>query len=214
MIVASEPLADVKRRAAVDYVLPKVRRYVVEHGADATMDQLAGASGVSRRTLFRLFDTRERLIVEAFAVGMDSYFDNLPRYDRRGDVEEWLRATCVSAHQSSAVYGPGYWELTSRPDLPPDLAMLERRRLDLRRAAMGEIAQTLWTALGADREPPDLVVAVVGAHLSPHFTAAVMTDVGGTWEIAAELAHNAILGVVREQVATDRSTRGGQRSPS
>lgn len=189
MAVRPGSTAGVKRQA-VDQILARARRHVVEHGADATMEALADAAGVSRRTLFRLFETREQLIVDAFAAGMDEYFSELPRFD--GDLERWLRDTCDAVHRRNSVYGPGYWELTSRADLPPDLAALEQRRRRLRRQAMTGIAATAWEATGEDGGPPHGLVSVVGAHLSPHFTAAVMTDVGGKWQAAADLSFVAI----------------------
>jgi AcrR family transcriptional regulator len=63
-------LADVKRDAANEHILTAARRWVLANGLDATMDQLGVAAGVSRRTLFRLFGTRDQLLASAFAAGM------------------------------------------------------------------------------------------------------------------------------------------------
>jgi AcrR family transcriptional regulator len=183
-------IAATKRQAAAEHVLAATRKLVGARGLDVTMDDLADASGVSRRTLFRHFDTRERLIAAAFASGMQRYGAELPDYD--GDWRAWLRATCDAAHRMNASYGPGYWELTSRADLPSELAEVERRRRKARRAAMGRIADTLWQATGGAGEAPEALVTSVGAHLSAHFTAAVVTDVGERWQTAAGLAFDAI----------------------
>ncbi|SEO82372.1 TetR/AcrR family transcriptional regulator [Trujillonella endophytica] len=184
-------LADAKRRAAEQHVLDAVRRHVVRHGLDATMEELAAASGLSRRTLFRMFASRERLIGAAFEAGFADLAQELPAYD--GDLERWVAALCRTAHQLNASHGPGYWEFTSRADLPAELAASQHQRRLLQRATARDLADTMWRAAGRDGAPADTLVACVGAHLSAHFTAAVTTDLGSTWEAAAEIAARAVL---------------------
>src|SRR5699024_7099656 len=123
----STSLANTKRRAAVDHVLAAARRVVLRGGLDATMDELADAAGVSRRTLFRMFGSRERLLATAFEAGIIDYRQQLPVYDG-GDVDTWLQSACEAAHRMNATIGPGFFELASRADLPPDLAAAERQR--------------------------------------------------------------------------------------
>ena len=72
------PFAEAKRQAAMEHVLTATRRLAVARGLDITMDQIAAAAGVSRRTLFRLFDSRERLIGVVFAAGMANYNTTCP----------------------------------------------------------------------------------------------------------------------------------------
>lgn len=194
MPVTTRPLAEVKRQAALEHVLTAARRYVIENSVDATMDQLAEASGVSRRTLFRLFGTREKLIASAFQAAMTHYLRSLPPF--RGDVDQWLRATCDAAHRMNASIGPGYWEMAARTDLPPDLATFQ---LSTRRGwndRIIEIAATLWHEQGHRGPPPDALLTTVGAHLSSHFTAAVIIDAGRDWQTASALAHAAITGTI------------------
>jgi AcrR family transcriptional regulator len=195
MSTTDEAVRDAKRRAAADHVLDATRRLVGREGLDVTMHQIAEASGVSRRTLFRHFETRERLVAAALASGMRRYGEQLPPL--ADDWRSWLRATCRTAHRINDSYGPGYWELTTRRDLVPDLAAVEQRRRRARRGAMTRIADTLWSAAGGSGRTPARVVAAVGAHLSAHFTAAVTTDVDSTATVAAELAEAAILDALR-----------------
>jgi AcrR family transcriptional regulator len=183
-------IADAKRQATVDRVLAATRQLMMARGLDVTMDEIAEAAGVGRRTLFRHFESRERLIADAFDDGVQRYGERLPTF--QGDWRTWLRGLCDEAHRMQAGYGAGYWELTSRTDLPKELAAVERRRRVRRRQAMTHIARQLWHEAGGRGEPPATVVAGVGAHLSARFTAAVTNDVGQTWTVAADLAYAAI----------------------
>ena len=184
------PFAEVKRRAATDHVLAAVRLLALTKGLDVTMDELAACSGASRRTLFRHFTTRDKLLAAAFETGIVDYRRQLPAYD--GDRDSWLRATCDTAHRMNATVGAGLFELASRRDLSPELATVEAKRLREFRAAMTNVSQTLWRATGHDDRPPQLLHAAVCAHLSPHFTAALAIDAGQTWSAAADLAYRAI----------------------
>lgn len=184
-------MAEAKRQATVEHILLLARRSVLQNGLDVTMDQLADVTGVSRRTLFRLFETREKLVGAAFEAGMAGYLRQLPDY-QGADPDSWLRDTCTTAHRMNSTIGPGFFELASRRDLPADLAVAERRRRNDLRAAMTEITRTLWRTAGGGGEPPAALDTTVTAHLSPYFTAALVVDAGRDWQAAADLAYRAI----------------------
>jgi AcrR family transcriptional regulator len=202
VMATAAPLADAKRQAATLHILTAARHFVVANGLDVTMDQIANASGVSRTTLFRLFGSRDQLIADSFAAAFEDYGSELPAYDADGDVETWLRATCDATHRMNARFGPGYWELTSRPDLSPPLAAIERTRSRRSRVTMAEIAGHLWRAQGSSGAVPAALTATVAAHLSAYFTAAVVTDTGYKWNVASDLAFEAITCVL-QRVSAD-----------
>jgi AcrR family transcriptional regulator len=201
---ATAALGEVKRQAAVDHILAAARTYVLANGLDATMDDLAEATGVSRRTLFRHFVSREKLLAAAFEAGIVNYREQLPKYD--GDLAAWLRATCVAAHRMNATIGPGFFDLASRSDLAPELAAAEERRRSELREAMAQTAQTLWSAAGRRGSAPRAVIVAVSAHLSPHFTAALMIDGGESWGVAADLAFAAIMGTLEGKAISAKSS--------
>jgi AcrR family transcriptional regulator len=192
--ITSPTLVDAKRQATIDVVLAATRHLLMARGLDVTMDEIAEAAGVSRRTLFRHFESRERLVAESLEAGIQLYGELLPLFE--GDWKAWLRALCDAAHKTQAGYGPGYWELISRTDLPAEIAAVEERRGVRRRSAMERIARHLWQEAGGTGDPPPMIVAAVGAHLSARFTAAVTNDVGQPWKMAADLAYSAICALV------------------
>jgi hypothetical protein len=61
---------------------------------------------------------------------------------------------------------------------------------------MAEIAGHLWRARGGRGAVPSVLTATIAAHLSAYFTAAVLTDTGETWNVASDLAFEAILCVL------------------
>lgn len=183
-------LSEVKRIAVMDHVLACARRLVLQAGLDVTMDQIAEVSGVSRRTLFRHFDTREKLLAAAFSAGMADYRAQLPRFD--GDRAAWLRETCFTVHRLNSTIGPGFFELASRTDLAPDLAAAEQRRRAELRSVIAEIVQTLWQTSGRSGRPAPEVLTTATVHLSPFFTAASIVDADRGWKGAAEAAFVAL----------------------
>jgi AcrR family transcriptional regulator len=193
-------LADDKRRATTERILSAALRKFGERGLDVTMDDIAAAAGVGRRTVFRHFPSRDGLLAAALDSGIRRYGEHIPSYEG-GAWEDWLRALCREVHRMHDSYGPGYWELTSRLDLEGDIAEAESRRRRGRRRATDRFALTLWTAAGGAGQVPSTVTSTIAAHLSAHFTAAVTSDSRFGWRQAASLASFSIASVVRAEVA-------------
>ncbi len=63
---------------------------------------------------------------------------------------------------------------------------------------MAAIACLLWQSSGGSGDAPEELVATVGAHLSPHFTAAVQVDLGSSWQTASTMAYDSIMHVLRK----------------
>ena len=194
-------LAEDKRQTTVTRVLTAARQLIAARGPDVTMDEIAAAAGMSRRTLFRHFQSRESLLAAAVESGMRRYGERLPAY-QGGSWAEWLRDLCLAVHRMHDSYGPGYFELIARRDLTGELAAVEARRKQARLTTMNGLAATLWTAAGGAGAPPPAVSAAVASHLSVHFTAAVTADAGHDWRRAADLAETAIAAVLEASLAS------------
>ena len=66
-------------------------------GLDVTMDELAECSGASRRTLFRHFTTRDKLLAAAFEAGIVDSASNYPLTTAIGIPGSVQRATPLIA---------------------------------------------------------------------------------------------------------------------
>jgi len=192
-------LADDKRQATVTRILRSARLFLAEHGLDVTVEEIAEAAGVSRRTLFRYFPTRDQLVAAAIGAGLERYGQLLPAY-HGGDWRAWLDQLCRAVHQMNDSCGPGFWELATRHGLPPELSAVEEERRRGRRKVMAALATTLWSAVSGPGRTPQAVKTAVSVHLSPHFTAAVK-DAGHDWQRAARLAMSAIEATVLHELS-------------
>jgi hypothetical protein len=104
-----------------------------------------------------------------------------------------LRTTCNVTHEINSVIGPGFFELSSKSDLPLELVETERSRRESYHGHAVTIGTTLWRARGGGGVPPAGLVAAVAAHISPYFTAAVTIEGGESWHAASTLAFEAIV---------------------
>src|SRR5260221_14170169 len=91
-------LADEKRQAAVTRILRSARLFVAEHGLDVTVEEIAEAAGVSRRTLFRHFPTRDQLVPAAISPGLDRHGELLPAHRGGGRAGRLLGARRRGPH--------------------------------------------------------------------------------------------------------------------
>lgn len=185
-------LAEEQRLTTVNRIVRAAGRLVSEEGLAVTVEGIAEAAGVSRRTVFRHFPTRETLLAAAVRGWVEDYTHALPTCGGR-DGRTWLRELLTAIHAMNALAGPGYWEFVTRRDLGPELAAAQRRREDARRSGIPLLAQAVWTALGRTGTVEPEAGAVFVAHCSHHFTAAVVDDGGGDPALAARLAEAAIL---------------------
>ena len=200
-------LQERKRQATIEHLARAALRGLTEHGVDVTVDEIAHLAGVSRRTVFRHFATRDDLLTAAVRAEYPELAKSLPRFTADVGWRAWIADLCRAIHAANAAYGRVLLELTTRQDLSAQLAAVAEELTRHRRERNHAIADTLWRALGREAAAPDEFRDTVMAHLSPFFTVAVDRDAGGDHSLAASLATAAILAT-----ADRHSTSGPQRS--
>lgn len=159
-----------QREVARTRILTGARSVLVERGFEGTIDDVAAAAGVSRRTVFRHFTTHDALLVEAINEIVVTVRSNVPGPPQeREDVETWLTDAAVQLHTLHArLVGRAFWDVhvprsSVSPEIVAVLGDLERRRRDYgTRLAVGA-----WTSLGGSTPPPVLVIDAFLLQLSP-----------------------------------------------
>src|SRR5215470_17380225 len=99
------PLAQEQRRLARERIERAAWVVLREQGLAATVDDVAAEAGVSIRTVFRHYGTRDHMIAAALRAQLYHYGDTLPRPEEGVAVDVWLRALLVECHRLNAELG-------------------------------------------------------------------------------------------------------------
>jgi len=148
---------------------------LAETGLSVTVEDVAARAGLSMRTVFRHFGTRDRLVADALRVQVRSY--------KEGLVDEslvaWLRRTLEYVHQYQLELGRAYWEMTApgRP-LEGEIAAVAAKRQSGRATLAKWAAVTAWKRAGGQGRAPAWLIDTFAIHLSGFTTQALVDDLG------------------------------------
>jgi AcrR family transcriptional regulator len=181
-------LADEQRELAQARILRAAGAVLADRGLTATVDDVAEAAGVSRRTIFRHFATRDALFVSVIRAGIHRYAEQIPAPPADDDLRAWLIETLVVTHRLNARNGRVFWDLVGlRVDgLPPDVASVAAECRDSRNRFAATVTDLLWRARGGTGQPPQWLVDAVAVQLSGFTTQTLAGDLGRTPD---EVAH-------------------------
>jgi AcrR family transcriptional regulator len=188
------PLAVEQRDAARARILRATRAVLAERGLAATVDDVAEAAGVNRRTVFRHFTTRDALFAAAVADGVRRYAQQIPPAPEGGDLRGWLLDLLLVTHRLNARNGRAYWELAVLPpeDLAGELAAAAAERRASRKQFAQRVTTRMWQARGGPGEPPEWLVDAVSVHLSSFCTQSLAGDFGRTPDEVAQVSARVI----------------------
>jgi AcrR family transcriptional regulator len=187
-------LAVEQRDVARARILRAARVVLAARGLAATVDDVAEAAGVNRRTVFRHFTTRDALFAAAIREGVRRYAEQIPPAPDTGDLRVWLRELLVVMHRLNARNGRIYWELAVLPpeDLSGELAAAAAERRAGRQQFALLVTGRIWRARGGPGEPPEWLVDAVSVHLSSFSTQSLAGDFGRTPEEVAAVSAQVI----------------------
>lgn len=176
------------------------RVQLAQHGLSVRVEDVAVAAGVSRRTVFRYFATREALLAAALAESMRSYGEHVPRPHDGVRLEAWLRDALVAVHRMNVHHGRVYFELAASTGLEGELAEIADVRRSARARLVGEFTKTSWQLAGGRSEPPTWLHDTVAVVLSTFATEALGPDFGRSPEQIGTHMAEAVAHAVRHAV--------------
>jgi AcrR family transcriptional regulator len=169
-------LLDEQRDVARARIVRAARRALASKGLATTVDEVAEAAGVSRRTVFRHFTTRENLFAVAIREGLRTYADHIPAVPA-DDPSGWLLDVLVAAHRMNARNGRIYWELSAlEPELTGELAAAAAERREARKRFAQGVTKVLWRSRDGRGKPPTWLADAVAVHLSGFTTQSLSGD--------------------------------------
>ncbi len=143
-------------------VLDAAESLLAAEGVDVTMDQLAAAAGVGRRTLFRYFDSRDELIAAAVERQYDRIVSTIFEHIEARDPEQLIRAVLERSHQVAATMGRAHWQIAADPESHGNVGAAVQARRVARRRYIDEFAERLWALAGHQGPPPTLLADTFG----------------------------------------------------
>jgi len=175
-------LADEQREVAQGRILRAAGVALAARGLAATVDDVAEAAGVSRRTIFRHFATREALFVTVIRAGIRRYAEQIPAPPAGDDLRGWLPELLAVTHRLNARNGRVFWDLVGvrAADLSADLAMVAAECRDSRNRFAAGVTELLWRARGGPGQPPRWLVDAVAVQLSGFTTQSLAGDLDRT----------------------------------
>jgi AcrR family transcriptional regulator len=203
------PLADEQRDVTRSRILRAARIVLAARGLAATVDDVAEGAGVSRRTVFRHFATRDGLFAAAIKEGVRRYALRIPAPPEDDDLRAWLLDLLVVVHQLNAGNGRIYWELALEPDdLSGELAVAAAERKESRRQFAVDVTNRIWQARDGRGAPPAWLVDAVAVHLSGFTTQALGGDFGRTPDEVARVSAQVL------EAALSAALGAGHRPPA
>lgn len=200
--------------AATEFVRNRVIRatqvLLATHGLGVSMDHIAAAAGVSRRSLFRHFGSRDVLVARALEETVSAFGERLTSLvQEEAPFQEWLLRVLMEVQQSQLDAGRAFWELIASNDdvLSPELVDINRRRLARRRQWTEEVARRAWLLAGSDGPAPDVVLDAFALTLSGHATRSLVVEMGVPPERAAASIAAMLSALVEAERRSDADRR-------
>jgi AcrR family transcriptional regulator len=178
--ITAPSLADEQRKLAQARILRAAGAALAARGLATTVDDVAEAAGVSRRTVFRHFATRDALFVAVIRAGVRRYSEQIPAPPEGDDLRDWLAELLEVIHRLNARNGRVFWDLVGvqATHLSPDLAMAAAECRESRNRFAATVTELMWRARGGHGLPPRWLVDAVAVQLSGFTTQSLAGDLG------------------------------------
>lgn len=197
----------VRRRR--DAVLDAVQPLLADEGVDVTMDQLAEAADIGRRTLFRYFPSREELIAAAVRRSYDQLLAEV--FDTEAELgpdgvplgpEDTIRSVLARTHEVAERMGRAHWQVAADPESHGELGDAVAARQQARARYVQRFTEVLWRRAEQTGAPPRWLVDTFGLVESLFAFQALQRDLGRSGEEIVETTTTIMIAALHEAVRT------------
>jgi AcrR family transcriptional regulator len=176
---------------------------LAERGLEASVDEVARAAGVSRRTVFRHFASQGELFAASITEVWRVIDDGIPAPPTPGmDMDVWLTETSVAMHALlRQVIGRAFWDVhVVRPGTTPEvIEALSALSTERRRHAL-TLAGGAWSVLGGQGDVASWVVDAFILQLSGFATNAMAAyDAHEAGRVSARILSSVLASALAEQ---------------
>ena len=191
------PLVRRRRESVLDAVQP----LLATAGVDVTMDQLAEAAGIGRRTLFRYFPSKEALVAAAVRRSYDRLLAEV--FDAPTDglgPEETIRTVLQRTHEVAERMGRAHWQVAADPESHGELGEAVAARQQARARYVVRFTELLWERAEMAGRPPRWLVDAFGLVESLFAFQALQRDLGRTSDEIVETTTTMMIAALHEAV--------------
>ena len=194
-----------------DRIRTAARLVLARRGFAATVDEIAAQAGVSPRTVFRHYPTRDELFVDAVKAMFEACgarpIPGLPA--PTDDLDGWIEGLAITVHKRNAeIVGQAFWDIHA-PHMPETLAEIRRLRKQYRVPGVLHLADRAWKAAGGTGPPPAVLTRTFGLTFSAFTTQALMID----FELTPEQIGEVTAGILKAAVAAALDSRPRDAGP-
>ena len=185
-----------------DQVLGAVQPLLAAEGVDVTMDQLAAAADIGRRTLFRYFPSKEELVAAAVRRSYDQLlaevFEPLERGLEGLGPEDTIRTVLQRTHAVAERMGRAHWQVAADPESHGELGQAVAARQQARAAYVRRFTELLWARAGQVDSPPRWLVDAFGLVESLFAFQALQRDLGRSSDEIVETTTTLMIAALHE----------------
>lgn len=191
-------------------IIAATQNLLARDGLGVSMDQIAAAAGVGRRSLFRHFGSRDVLVARALEETVSAFGARLAALlVVEAPFSAWLRGVLTEVQRSQLDAGRAYWELVASDDdlLGPQLLEMNCQRRASRRRWTADVVQRAWLLAGGDGAPPDVVVDAFALTLSRHAVRSLVEELDLEPERVVASSAAIVTAVIQEALRRDDDSR-------
>ncbi len=168
-----------KRLLTEKRILRATTATMAQRGFSATVDEIAAVAGVSPRTIYRYFETRDHLIaagVRQILKAAGNAIPDLPSV--HDDLDGWIDRIALTAHaRNTTIIGATFWDLVKPLSSASDeIEEVRALRRPTRMQWITGLSAIAWMASGGKGQPPSSVVTTFALALSAFTTHALAAD--------------------------------------